>query len=84
MIDYEQIHRQIKTSEKAIREYKKQISNFESIIQGAMKGATDDEKKQCLKLQMLLNNVIQLASQGKTDEVETLIKEFKHGSNNRK
>ena len=83
-MDIQQIKQQIEVANGLISQYKKQNVIFENIIQRAIKGTAGEEKTELMKVHALLLKSKNLSQQGKIDEVNSLIKQFKNGRKNSK
>lgn len=75
---------QAKLSQKAISEIQNQNRIFETILQEAVKGAPNEDKKKIEEVRQLSINAINLAKQGKIEEAQNLIKKFSDGNKNHK
>ncbi len=78
-MDFKTVQQQIKLSKKAIEETKVQNRIFENLLQEAIKGAPEEDKNQVQKIQVFANKVLSLAKEGKQEEAQSLIKDFKYG-----
>lgn len=80
MIDLNTIIEQGKLAQKAVVEIKNQNRIFESILQEAVKGAPNEDKKKVEEVRLLSLKAINLAKEGKIEEAQNLIKIFKDGN----
>lgn len=78
-MDFKNINAQLKLSEKAIQEYKKQNRIFEQILSEAIKGAPEKDKSEIQKVKSFTEKVKGLVKEGKLEEAQTLIKNYTHG-----
>lgn len=79
MIDLKTIKAQSELSKKLFKEIENQNRIFENTIESAMKGAPESDKAKINEIRMLSQKSINLAKQGKLDDAQTLIKNFRHG-----
>lgn len=82
MIDLNTIKQQMETSKKLFSEINNQNRIFGELIDNAMKGAPDQDKPEISKLKLMATKAINLAKQGKSEEAQTLIKNFSNGNQN--
>lgn len=80
MIDLNTIKRQAEMSKKLFAEINNQNRIFEQTIESAMKGAPESDKPELNRIRMLTKKAIALAKDGKSEEAQQLIKDFKHGN----
>lgn len=83
MIDLNATKQQAETVKKLLKEVNKQNRIFENIIDSALKGAPESDKSEINKIRILSQQAVNLAKQGKLDDAQNLIKNFKsHGNQN--
>lgn len=78
-MDLNQIKQQAEISKKAIAEIQKQNRIFDTLLQKAMTGAPEEDKKTIASVQSLSMKALNLAKQGKMNEAQNLIKSFSYG-----
>jgi hypothetical protein len=80
MIDLKTIKAQSELSKKLFKEIENQNRIFEKTIESVMKGAPESDKPKINQIQMLSQKAINLAKQGKLEDAQNLIKNFRHGN----
>ena len=83
-MELHQLQELLKSSEKAVSEIKNQNRIFETTLQEAVKGAPIEEKDNIDQMRIFSLKIIELAKQGKSEEAQQLIKEFKNGGQSNK
>lgn len=81
-MNHENLKSQMELSYKAINEIKKQNRIFESVIDEAVKGAPEKDKKGVQEVQSLLKQVNNLSKNGELQKAHDLIIEFNNGRKN--
>lgn len=79
-IDFKTLEQQARVSQKLVMEIKNQNRTFDNIIQEAVKGAPNEDKKKVEEFRLLSINAINLAKEGKIEEAQNLIKSFQDGN----
>lgn len=82
MIDLNSLKEQMEASKKMFNEINNQNRIFGELIDNAMKGAPDQDKSEISKIKLMAKKAINLAKQGKSEEAQTLIKNFSNGNQN--
>lgn len=81
-MSFKNIQSQLELSRKAISEMNKQNTIFETLLQEAIKGAPEEDKKEIDRIRSLTLKVQKLAKEGRIEEAQTLIKEHNYGGKN--
>lgn len=76
------LKQQLETSQKMFLEINNQNRIFGELIDNAMKGAPDQDKPEISKMKLMMTKAVNLAKQGKTEEAQTLVKQFSNGNQN--
>tara|TARA_R110000851_G_scaffold108617_1_gene230027 strand:- start:12184 stop:12423 length:240 start_codon:yes stop_codon:yes gene_type:complete len=79
-MDINVLKQQAESAKKLFSEINNQNRIFGELIDDAMMGAKETEKPEINKIQMLTKKAINLAKQGKLDEAQTLIKNYRNGN----
>ncbi len=80
MNNFDQLSQHAELSKKAVEEMKKQIRVYEQTMEATVKNAPDDQKKELESVRLMSIRALNLAKQGKSDEANQLIKDFRNGS----
>lgn len=81
-MDLNTLKQQLETSKKMFSEINNQNRIFGELIDNAMKGAPDQDKPEISKMKLMMTKAVNLAKQGKTEEAQTLVKQFSNGNQN--
>lgn len=79
-MDFSHINELINNSQKALQEIQNQTRIFENVMQNVLENAPEGDKTKIQDVQLLMTKALNLAKQGKGDEAQQLIKNFKYGS----
>lgn len=80
-MDLKNILEQAELGKKEIEQIKTQNRIFEALLDGTLKNAPESDKNKIQEVKNLSLNVINLAKEGKTTELNELINKFKNDKN---
>lgn len=78
-MDLKHIHAQLELSKKAVSEMNKQNRIFDNLLNEAVKGAPEKDKKTIESLRIKSMKAIRLAKEGKSEEAQQIIKDLQNG-----
>lgn len=81
--NFESLQQQAEMSKRAVEEMKRQIRLYEQTMETMVKTAPDDQKTELESVRLMSIRALNLAKQGKSDEAQQLIKDFKNGGKNK-
>lgn len=79
-MEFKNILAQVELSKKSIMEMKNLNCTFENLLQEAVKGAPEKDKKKMEELRSKSVQAIRLAEEGKADEAQKIILDLQNGN----
>lgn len=79
-MDISKLKEQLENAKKLASSIKQQNTIFEATLQEAVKGAKEEDKPEIERVRVLSIKAMALAREGKSQEAQDLIKQFKDGS----
>lgn len=76
-MNQDHLKEQMRLSKEALKQMKSTLSMFDVALQGALVVAPEDHKMKVEKVRASCNKIMNLAKQGRTEEVNNLINELK-------